>query len=303
MASPAASQPGVGGGGVDVVPGSDGGMNVVVQGSYTEVPTGTVTQSGGASSSSPGASSGSAPSAPSGPTLQYSETEDPAITRVETEGGDLQAFTAIDEDGSTWECGVENPGQCVQLSPDVGVPATPPIVDVATVVQQAVTGLQLEPPPVCMTPANGEPPPPGNVGLVGLWSWMWICSDQIRPSTVGPQTSVASVGAVTVTATAHHTSILANWGTGALPVVCPGGPQVPYSDVFLDFPSPTGCSHHLEKSSELEPGGVFRPSFTSNWLVYWTATTPAGTQGGVIPILLTSRTEIRVGEMQVLVTN
>lgn len=294
---PALAQPGMGGGGVDVVPGSYGGANVVIQGNYTQVPSGAV------SSGSPGSSGSSSAvsSAPSGPPIRSVPTSNPSVNGLQNaETGGNNLWLIDQPDGTTMQCGA---GRCITLSPDVGLPPTPPVVDVATVVQMALTGLQLEPPPTCMTPQNGTPPPPGMTGLVGLWSWFWICEDQLRPSTVGPQTSVASVGAVTVTATGIHSSMLLNWGTGAPPVVCPGGPQVPYSDVFLSLPSPTGCSHHLERSSQLEAGGTFKVSASSNWLVYWTATTPAGTQGGVVPIILTSRTEIRVGEMQVLVTN
>lgn len=285
----ALAQPGIGGGSGDAYQGGDRGSVVVVTGSYTPAPAAVGSSGSGApQSSSSSAGGASAPAAPAGPQQSIFPQGE----------GTLGVVTPAQMDA----CGVLA-ANCVLLAPDVGVPETPPIVDVLTVAQMAVTAMQLEPPPICMTPGNGTPPPPGITGLVGLWSWMWMCENQIRESTVGPVTRVASVGAVTVTATAVHAGIVLNPGTGQPPVFCPPGPQVPYADVFLDFPSPSGCSFHLEKSSELEGGGTFKPSATSNWVVTWTATTPAGVQGGVIPQALTSRTEIRIGEMQVLVHN
>lgn len=288
----ASAQPGIGGGGADVYGGAGGadkGSTVVVQGGYTPAP-----QTAAAPRSTGG---NTAASTPSNGTTAGASTE-PAPAFWNTDNGQVGVSTQNQLDACA---GLSL--NCVIPSPDIGMPATPEIVDVATVVQMATTAIQVLPPPMCMTPYNGEPPPPGITGLVGLWSWMWMCEDQINESTVGPVTRVASVGAVTVTATAVHTGIVLNPGTGAPPVYCPPGPQIPYADVFVDLPSPSGCSFHLTKSSQLEPGGTFKPSATSLWTITWTATTPAGVQGGVIPQALTSRTEIRVGEMQVLVHN
>lgn len=293
----ALAQPGMGGGGVDVVPGADGGANVVVQGNYTQVPSGAVNSgSPGSPGSSPAASS-----APSGPPMRSVPTSNPSVNGLQNaETGGNNLWLIDQPDGTTMQCGA---GRCITLSPDVGVPATPSAVDIANAVQMAIAAMQLAPPPICMTPHNGTPPP--GTGLVGLWSWFFFCPEQINESNTGPVSRTAAVPGfpLVVNATAVNTSVLANWGDGSVPQLCVGVPFTPYVDAFGALPSPT-CSHHLERSSELEPGGgVFRPSATSNWLVTWSVASPTGVQGGVVPIFLTSRTEIRVGEMQVLVTN
>lgn len=290
---PALAQPGMSGGGIDVVPGADGGANVVIHGNYTQIPS---TAGTAGSPSSPSAAS----SAPSGPPMRSVPTSNPNVNGLQNaETGGNNLWLIEQPDGTTLQCGG---GRCITLSPDVGVPATPSAVDIANAVQMAITGMQLEPPPMCLTPHNGTPPP--GTGLVGLWSWFYFCPEQINESNTGPVTRTAAVPGfpLVVNATAVNTSVLVNWGDGSVPQLCVGAPFTPYVDAFGALPSPT-CSHHLERSSQLEPGGTFRPSATSNWLVTWSVASPTGVQGGVVPILLTSRTEIRVGEMQVLVTN
>lgn len=289
------AQPGIGGGGAGIYGGGGGGQSVVVTGTYTSVPSG-----GGTTGSAPAAVSGGGggSAAPSGPPLEFVPTTDSGMTFVRNaDTGAPMAMNVVNDDGTTWSC--EAVGPCVQI-PDVGLPATPPVVDVMTVVGQAVTAMQLDPPRVGITP---NPASTGAVGLVGLPGWFWVADP--RESTVGPVTRTAAGPGVVVNATAVNTSVIVNWGDGSVPSVCPGAllPFTPYTDAAQGLPSPTCGNIVYHKTSTTEPGGTFKVSATSNWLVTWTATTPNGTVGGVIPTPLTSRTEVRIGELQVLVTN
>ncbi len=295
-ANPVFAQPGIGTGTGGAFGGGLGGSTVVVEGTYTSVPSG-----GGTTGSAPAAvgGGGGGSAAPSGPPLEFVPSTDAAnMTLVRNaDSGAPMAVNVVDDDGTTWSC--EAAGPCVQI-PDVGVPATPPVVDVMTVVGQAVTAMQLDPPGIGITP---NPANTGAVGLVGLPGWFWVADP--RESTVGPVTRTAAGPGVIVSATGVNTSVVVNWGDGSVPSVCPGAllPFTPYTDVAQGLPSPTCGNIVYHKTSTTEPGGTFKVSATSNWLVTWTATTPNGTVGGVIPTPLTSRTEVRIGELQVLVTN
>ena len=78
--------------------------------------------------------------------------------------------------------------------------------------------------------------------------------------------------------------------------------SIPYTDVAMDLPSPT-CNHFLGKSSQDQPGGVFRPTVSVALAGDLVGECPYGNFfGGTIPITPTATTEVRVGEMQVLVT-
>ena len=285
------AQPGVGGGGVDVLGDGGSGANVVVQGSYVQVPSASPGSGGSPGASAAGTGGGGSGynggssdvvSAPTGPPVRQQ----------------LKACSRFTD--------------CVPLSPDVGMPATPPsMAEIMNTVGIAFTGMQLEKPPMCWTP---EPAsfPGGRTGLVGKHAWSWVCSDgATRPSAVGPVSRVVTTGLVTVTANAVNTGVLINWGDGSLPTLCAGAllPFTPYTDLVdaspltppSGTPSPT-CGHHIEKTSIGEPSGVFNVSATSNFVVTWTASWPGGTVGGVTPVPLTSTYQHRIGELQVLVT-
>ncbi|NKS71621.1 ATP/GTP-binding protein [Rhodococcus hoagii] len=172
-----------------------------------------------------------------------------------------------------------------------------PVIDPLTVAQMAISGMQLKPVDIGIVPSDE----PGKVGLVGMPVWMW--NKDTSPSTNGPVTNTASVGGVTVSATATLTSVTWNMGDGNLPEVCPGyaAPFTPYTDAAGDLPSPT-CGHKYVKSSIDKPGGRFQVTATSAWVVNWVVVGGAVPAGGVIPMVLTSDTSVQIGEMQVLVT-
>lgn len=283
------AQPSVGGGGADVSV-APGGANVTVQGGYIQVPSSSPESSGGSGASGGGPSAagtgetgyggGDIAAAPSGPPVREQ----------------LKACGRFTE--------------CVPLSPNVGMPETPvTMAEVMNTVGIAITGMQLEEPPMCWTPEPADFPG-GRTGLVGRYAWAWLCEP--RESTMGPvKRVVPGPGGVVVIANAVNTSITVNWGDQSLPTVCPGAllPFTPYTDIVdaspltppSGMPSPT-CGHHIEKTSISEPGGTFKVSATSAWVVTWTATGPGFGAGGVIPVPLTSNYQHRIGELQVLVT-
>lgn len=139
----------------------------------------------------------------------------------------------------------------------------------------------------------------GRVGLVGMPTWMWV--ENPAPETIGPMQKVVTAGPVVVTLNATMMAVDWDMGDGGH-VLCPGplAPFTPYTDVAGDAPSPT-CGYRYRRSSLTEPGKQYKVTATSTWQVTWTATTPAGATGGVIPMARASSTNIRIGENQVLV--
>lgn len=289
----ATAQPGAGGASADVLGSRAGGQTVIVQGSYTTVPSPSagVGPSSGAGTSIPGGESasfgggGGAP-APSGP--QQALFPQPDGTLGVITQGQLDACAGLS---------ITN---CVQL-PDTGIPGTPPaVIDVANLVNAAVTALQVEPIDIGIVPEPANSPG-GRTGLVGMNSWIWVANP--REATVGPINRTVTTGAVTINMNAVNTGLIVNYGDGlpTLPPLCPVT-SVPYTDVALGLPSPT-CNHFLQKASNLEPGGTFKVSVTSAWVVTWTAVLPGQVVGGTLPTTATATTDVRVGELQVLVTN
>lgn len=292
LAAPyATAQPGVGGASADVLGTQSGGQAVVVQGTYATAPSPSAGTgpSSGAGTSIPGGQSasiggGGAP-APSGPQATVFPQADGTLG-VATQG-QLDACTGL---------GITN---CVQL-PDTGIPGTPPVLaDAANLANAAVSALQIEPIDIGIVPEPTDSPG-GRTGLVGMNSWIWVANP--RESTVGPITRTVTTGGITINMNAVNTGLVVNYGDGlpTLPPLCPVN-SVPYTDVALALPSPT-CNHFLQKASILEPGGTFRVSVTSMWVVTWTAVLPGQVVGGTIPSTPTATTEVRVGELQVLVT-
>lgn len=208
--------------------------------------------------------------------------------------------------------GQTRPGACmigpvVGARPCVEFPPTPEVVaDAATVAAQAVTAMQLDPPPMLFAPGTAETTA---VGVTGLHAWAWINPALISDRTVGPVHRTAAAPGVVVTLNAVNTGVLINWGDGSVPTFCAGAllPFTPYLDALdvvnplpMGTPSPT-CGHHIQKSSITEPDKMFHVSATSLWVVNWSAVTPAGPVSGVIPSALTSNYRHRIGEVQVLV--
>ncbi len=137
-------------------------------------------------------------------------------------------------------------------------------------------------------------PKPGSIGLVGMPAWMWVA--QPAPNTWGPITRGASAGGVTVTATAKVHDVVWSMGDGSV-VTCTS-PGTPYQDSYGKRDSPD-CGHTYTRTSRGKSGDAYPISATSHWLITWAG----GGQTGTINLDFTAGTQIKVGEMQVLVTH
>ncbi|MCL2090038.1 MAG: hypothetical protein FWH11_02240 [Micrococcales bacterium] len=72
----------------------------------------------------------------------------------------------------------------------------------------------------------------------------------------------------------------------------------PYDGAYGAGPSPT-CGHRYTKTSAHQPGLAYTVSVTANWEVRWSG---AG-QSGTIPLQVRRTTQLRVGEVQVIITD
>jgi hypothetical protein len=71
----------------------------------------------------------------------------------------------------------------------------------------------------------------------------------------------------------------------------------PYQDSFGKADSPD-CGYRYAHTSVGQPNNAYTVSATSHWAINWNGSGQAGT----INLDLTQNTQIRIGEMQVLVT-
>ena len=169
-------------------------------------------------------------------------------------------------------------------APVAGLPPDP-----RELAQQAIAEMELKAVRIGIVPD----PKPGSIGLVGLPVWMWTAATE---QTWGPITRTASAGAVTVSATARVKSLVWSMGDGGT-VSC-ASPGTPYNDSYGKSDSPT-CGHRYSRTSLGQPNDAYGVGATSYWEVTWAG----GGENGVINIDFTANTQIRIGELQVLVTN
>mgnify|MGYP007070988387 CR=1 FL=1 len=159
-------------------------------------------------------------------------------------------------------------------------PALPP-PDPRVLAQQAMDSMGLKAINIGIVPEDV----PGSVGIIGMPTWMWV--EAPDEATMGPITRSASARGYTVTAVAKVTKIVWNMGDGRT-IVCTG-PGTPYADSYGKKISPT-CGYTYTRQ------GRYTVSATSYWTVNW-----AGIgQTGTIPIDFTTRTNITMGESQVI---
>jgi hypothetical protein len=137
----------------------------------------------------------------------------------------------------------------------------------------------------------GITPTPGHMGVLGLPTYLWVIDP--GPHTLGPISDSATAGGVTVTLTARVDHVVWDLGDGTT-ITCTG-PGTPYQDSFGAQPSPT-CGHTYAHPSTNVPGGAYPVTATAVWDVAWTG----GGQAGAIPFDVTSRTTVRIGEVQAL---
>lgn len=130
-----------------------------------------------------------------------------------------------------------------------------------------------------------DPNVPGSVGYVGIPIWMWV--NDPTPLTYGPYSQTATLGGVTITATASVRSILWNMGDGGT-VAC-ANPGTPYQVSYGLTDSPN-CGYRYSTISN----GRYNVTATSQWSVDWTG----GGQAGTVPLTTTSNTTVEIRELQ-----
>jgi len=140
--------------------------------------------------------------------------------------------------------------------------------------------------------------PPGDAdrySVVGFETWLWIADPDEH--TVGPITRTATAGPVTVTATAVLDKVV--WDMGDGKVTCDGAdaPGTAWDPSRGDGESPS-CGYVYRRSSAREPGETYAVTATS----YWTITWAGGGQGGTIAMDFERTADVRVAEIQSLVT-
>ncbi|XVV39267.1 ATP/GTP-binding protein [Streptomyces sp. CA-100214] len=159
----------------------------------------------------------------------------------------------------------------------------PPAVDPAAVAAIAVSKMKLLGPDIASPRAAGR-------YTVGVPMWIWV--DE-TPTSYGPQTTSATAGAVTVTATARVSSITWSMGDGST-VTC-NGPGTPYKGSSDMAESPT-CGHIYKASSAKVQSGKFTVTAMSTWTVDW----QGGSESGQFTETRESDVQVAIGELQVV---
>ena len=152
--------------------------------------------------------------------------------------------------------------------------------------QRAVSAMRLTGPVIRTAPAAGKE------GLVGLPVWMWT---PVTATTWGPASATATVPGLSVTARARATRIVWEMGDGHS-VTC-ANPGTAYTTAKGATTSPT-CGYVYPQSSASQPDHAFALTATTTWRVTWTG----GGQSGVLTVTRRSTAQIRIGELQVLVS-
>ncbi|WP_404500434.1 hypothetical protein [Arthrobacter sp. GAS37] len=181
----------------------------------------------------------------------------------------------------------ERPGVCTIPSRWLGTP--PPGVNKLTPAQAAaalIKSFQLKGIEIGIVPYDK----PGYAGSVGLPVWMWAKNPQ--PLTTGPYTKSATLGGVTITATAKAAGTSWNMGDGQI-VNCPGT-GTPWDGTVNSSPD---CGYRYSKQSAGQPNDSYTITATTQWVVDWNG----GGQSGQIPLQTSSSTQIRIGEIQTII--
>jgi hypothetical protein len=130
---------------------------------------------------------------------------------------------------------------------------------------------------------------PGKIGVIGFPSWMWVANP--TPETAGPVTATATAGGYSVTATATLSKVVWDMGDGDT-VSCRGSDALgtEWTSAKGKTESPT-CGHTYTKQ------GTYTVTATSFWDVNWGGIGQTGT----IKVNVSSSTQIKMGELQVIV--
>lgn len=129
------------------------------------------------------------------------------------------------------------------------------------------------------------------MALVKMPVWLWLPTQK---NNLGPKTTSASAGDVTVTAKATVAKVKYDMGDGST-ITC-DGPGTPYEPRYGDKASPD-CGHRYQSTSANQPGGHFTIKATAVWSVNWKG---GGTSGSFDVTPSGGSTTLRVGELQVV---
>lgn len=190
------------------------------------------------------------------------------------------------------DCNPKKPKTIPIPKPPKGTPAPaiPPIppeeaayLAIATKLQINASGIGIGPDPALSR---------WKKAIVGHSYWLWATG----PTHLGPVSDSAS--GRTVTLEANLTSVTFDMGDGNV-VKCNGaGTPYPGDEKGLYAKSPT-CGYAYQTTSEHNAGGIYTVRATAYWSVAYTA--PDGS--GTIPIVLASERDLRVGELQTVITH
>ncbi|WP_327591501.1 ATP/GTP-binding protein [Streptomyces chartreusis] len=160
-----------------------------------------------------------------------------------------------------------------------------PVVDPVVVAHQAVNKMKLSGPDIAS-------PRPAGKYLVGVPMWLWV---NPSPTTFGPNTTSASAGGVTVTATAKVTQIVWSMGDGSA-VTC-NGAGTKYVASYGKQESPT-CGHTYSRISASQAKGEYSVTATATWSVNWQVN--GGGATGQFTEIRQTQEQVAIGELQVV---
>ena len=169
----------------------------------------------------------------------------------------------------------------VFADPPPGTPVTP-----ADLAQRATDSMTLLGPDIHTSVQAG------GTGLVGVPVWLWTGTG---PTRWGPNSATATVPGLSVTATARASKIVWELGDGTT-LTC-HGPGVPYDRASGRTVSPT-CGHLYERSSARFASHTYQITATTTWDITWAG----GGQNGTLTRSRTSTAQLRIGELQVLIS-
>lgn len=188
-------------------------------------------------------------------------------------------------EGAIYTCRGSTPGAAAPFAAfwSASMPAGPAApVDSAVVAQTIVEQMELRAISIGMVPEDR----PGSMGVVGLPVWMWV--DAPTEQTYGPMTRSASLGTVTVTATATVSKVWWEMGDGGAVTCLSAG--TPFTDGHGGQSSPD-CGYTYTEQ------GTYTVRATSFWSVDWTSSTGVS---GSIPLQFTQSRIVQIGELQVV---
>ena len=186
----------------------------------------------------------------------------------------------------SWVCTSPTGPGCLQTSlfwaaqPPAGAPNT---LSPAEAAAELIKTFRLRGIDIGMAPDPGGADPKSYVGVP---IWMWVADPQ--PLTYGPYTKTATLGGVTITATARVTTI--RWDMGDGHTVTCASKGTAYTTSYGVTDSPT-CGYRYMKTSG---GGTYTVTATSQWVVEWTG----GGANGQQALTTASATAVRIQELQ-----